>query len=263
MGIVDNIPISIGRIEILTSFQVLESKDEVLILGNNWLREAKANMNWEQSTLTIRKGETVIKIRITFTKTSKVITQEVDDNSDYNEEELDDYYVYYSDRSDVETSDEELDFEYNPWVDTYSPNYSEESDQETEVVSKFGNPAIFLAENEAPNKNKPEEPRAEHNVGPLTYHQQQSFDNVLRDYSDICAKSQTEIGRTTIIKHRIHVGDALPIAQKPYRLNPENAKFVNEELQKMEANGIVRRSYSPWASPVVIVGKKGGDKRLF
>jgi hypothetical protein len=98
------------------------------------------------------------------------------------------------------------------------------------VVSKLGNPAIFLAENEAPNKDKPEESRAEHNVGPLTYHQQQSFDNVLRDYSDICAKSQTEIGRTTIIKHRIHVGDALPIAQKPYRLNPENAKFVKEEL---------------------------------
>ena len=30
----------------------------------------------------------------------------------------------------------------------------------------------------------------------------------------------------------------------------------------METNGIIRLSYSPWASPVVIVGKKGGDKRL-
>ena len=30
----------------------------------------------------------------------------------------------------------------------------------------------------------------------------------------------------------------------------------------MEANGIVRRSFSPWASSVVIVGKKDGDKRL-
>ena len=26
--------------------------------------------------------------------------------------------------------------------------------------------------------------------------------------------------------------------------------------------GIIRPSYSPWASPVVVVGKKGGDKRF-
>src|ERR1044071_2790962 len=30
----------------------------------------------------------------------------------------------------------------------------------------------------------------------------------------------------------------------------------------MEAAGIVRPSYSPWASPIVVVGKKGGEKRF-
>ena len=59
LGIVDNVPVVIGRIEIPTSFQVLESRDEILILGNDWLRSSNANMDWEKSTLTIRK----IKLR--------------------------------------------------------------------------------------------------------------------------------------------------------------------------------------------------------
>ena len=37
LGIADNVLITIGQARIMTSFQVLESKDEVLILGNNWL----------------------------------------------------------------------------------------------------------------------------------------------------------------------------------------------------------------------------------
>ena len=37
---------------------------------------------------------------------------------------------------------------------------------------------------------------------------------------------------------------------------------MNEEIKKMLENRIIRPSKSPWASPVVIVGKKGGEKRL-
>ena len=70
------------------------------------------------------------------------------------------------------------------------------------------------------------------------------FQDHLVEYTDICAKSQTEIGRTTEIKHRIYTGNAIPIAQKPYRTNPENAKFLNEELKRMEINKIIQPSYS-------------------
>jgi len=45
LGIVSDLPITLGKISTPTSFQVLESKDEVLILGNEWLRENKAVMN--------------------------------------------------------------------------------------------------------------------------------------------------------------------------------------------------------------------------
>ena len=85
---------------------------------------------------------------------------------------------------------------------------------------------------------------------------------VLYNYSDIYASSQTEIGRITLITHKINTGKAALIAQKPYRINPENEKFLNKEVERLLKSGIIRKSYSPWAFPVVIVGKKGGDKWL-
>ena len=72
LGIIDNIPVNIGKIKIPTSFQVLESRDEILILGNDWLRENNANMSRKQSTLIIKRGGSIMRIPIAFTKTAKV-----------------------------------------------------------------------------------------------------------------------------------------------------------------------------------------------
>src|SRR5581483_6356928 len=111
LGIVSNLPVTIGRINIPTSFQVLESKDEVLILGNEWLREANAIMDWERSTLTIKKDDKIVKIPITFTKTSKVdIWEDPNIEDDYDEQKG--TLVYYSDNYSSEDN-----LEYNPWIE--------------------------------------------------------------------------------------------------------------------------------------------------
>ena len=99
-------------------------------------------------------------------------------------------------------------------------------------------------------------------MGPLTDAQQMKFEKVILQNADTYAKSQTDIGRTNIIKHQINTGDATPLAQSPYRCNPKNKEFLRKEISRMEEQGIVKRSKSPWAAPVVIVEKKGGDKRL-
>ena len=142
----------------------------------------------------------------------------------------------------------------------YSPDYSE--DDVLEGVEKLHNqinPAAFLAELEVIQTDSE---MIEQHVGPLDYHQHQLFQNILEDFADICAKSQTEISRTTEIKHCIHLEKDMPIAQKPYRLNPENAQFLKDELHRMESSGIIQRSYSPWASPVVLVNKPDGGIRF-
>ena len=108
--------------------------------------------------------------------------------------------------------------------------------------------------------NTPATPKI--NLGPLDYHQQNLFQQVLKEFEDICAKSQTRIGKTHVINHKILTGDAPPVAQPPYRMNPVKREFLKKEIVKMEEQRIIRKSSSPWASPVVIVEKKGGDKRL-
>jgi hypothetical protein len=116
LGIVDNVPVVIGRIKIPTSFQVLESRDEILILENDWLRNSNANMDWEKSTLTIRKNQTTIRIPITFTKTSKVVTHDEPDEvseEDYEEEYLEKMPIYFSDSSEEDSADQSK-LEFNP-----------------------------------------------------------------------------------------------------------------------------------------------------
>jgi hypothetical protein len=261
LGIVDDVPVIIGKIEIPTSFQVLESRDEILILGNDWLRNSNANMDWEKSTLTIRKDRTTIRIPITFTKTSKVVTHDASEEiseDEYEEECLEEMPIYFSDSSEEDSTDQG-ELEFNPWINFYSPESSEaetEDDDDVDSINANKNPAVFLAE------TVQDEPVPINQTGPLDHHQQELFQALLNDHSDICAKSQTRIGRTNLIRHRILTGDAAPIAQTPYRTNPKNREFLKNEIVKMEEQGIVRKSSSPWASPVVIVDKKGGDKRI-
>lgn len=47
-----------------------------------------------------------------------------------------------------------------------------------------------------------------------------------------------------------------PIAQRPRRLGPHLLQIVRNEFDQLLAQGIIRRSTSPWASPIVVVKKR-------
>ena len=47
-----------------------------------------------------------------------------------------------------------------------------------------------------------------------------------------------------------------PIASKPYIPPLKHYEWVHREIETLEQAGIIERSISPWASPVVIVPKK-------
>ena len=68
-------------------------------------------------------------------------------------------------------------------------------------------------------------------------------------------------GRYEGTQHEINTGSARPVASKGFR-NPKvaNPEF-HTQLLEWEAAGIIERSTSPWAAPVLIVPKKSGKFR--
>ena len=59
-----------------------------------------------------------------------------------------------------------------------------------------------------------------------------------------------------LVEMEIETGNHPPIASKPYTLPLKYYDWVQREIETLEKAGIIERSISPWASPVVIVPKK-------
>jgi len=70
------------------------------------------------------------------------------------------------------------------------------------------------------------------------------------------------LGCTSQCQHRIELTDPRTIKQQPRRLSAVQRKQVEEEVEKMDAQGVIRPSYSPWASQIVLVPKKDGSTRF-
>ena len=93
---------------------------------------------------------------------------------------------------------------------------------------------------------------------------QEAFDKLCEKYDDIISKNSGDIGKTMLVEMEIDTGNHPPIASKPYTLPLKHYDWVQKEIETLEKAGIIERSISPWASPVVIVPKKstaGGPPR--
>ena len=99
-------------------------------------------------------------------------------------------------------------------------------------------------------------------VGPLDHQQQNIFLQMVNENGDICAFSQLDIGRTNLLQHEINTSTHVPVAKQAYKANPLKKQFIEKEIDEMERRGLIRRSKSPWASPIVVVDKKDNAKRL-
>ncbi|XP_044766949.1 uncharacterized protein LOC123322930 [Coccinella septempunctata] len=76
------------------------------------------------------------------------------------------------------------------------------------------------------------------------------------------AKFKDIKGTTPLVEHKIHLLKKEPIKQRYRPQNPKMQQLINQEVDRMLAEGIIEPSNSPWSSPVVIVKKKDGNPRF-
>ena len=86
--------------------------------------------------------------------------------------------------------------------------------------------------------------------------------SVIEKYSFLFAMNSLDLGRTDLVKHHIELKDYTPIKDRYRRILPHQYEEVRKHLKEMLDIGAIRRSNSPWASPVVLVRKKDGSLRF-
>ena len=83
-----------------------------------------------------------------------------------------------------------------------------------------------------------------------------SFEELCQQQHEAFLKNNKDIGRTQLIEMEIDTGDSLPVAQSPYTLPLKHYDWVRQEIETLEKSGVIERSLSRWASPVIVVPKK-------
>lgn len=71
-----------------------------------------------------------------------------------------------------------------------------------------------------------------------------------------------KLGNTEVLQHEIHLTDPTPRKQAARPVTPLQREVIWKELDAMLESRVVERSFSPWATPIVIVKKKDGSDRF-
>jgi hypothetical protein len=86
-----------------------------------------------------------------------------------------------------------------------------------------------------------------------------SVKSLLLEYRDTFVHGNVGLGKTTLEKHVIDTGDAVPVRRGPYRIPYSQHADVQHAVQEMLDAGVIRESTSAWNAPLILVRKKTND----
>ena len=95
----------------------------------------------------------------------------------------------------------------------------------------------------------------------LNEKQQKELKSLLCSFKDIFSGTGDPLGRTNVVKHAIKT-QGPPIRQPMRRLPIVMKDVVNQEVEGMLKQGVIRPSNSPWSSPIVLARKQDGSWRF-
>ena len=90
----------------------------------------------------------------------------------------------------------------------------------------------------------------------------QKFEELCDEYGEAFSKNNEDIGKTKLVKMDIDTGDSPPVSSRPYTLPLKHYEWVQKEIESLECAGVITKSMSKWASPIVIVPKKSAPGEL-
>ena len=88
----------------------------------------------------------------------------------------------------------------------------------------------------------------------------QKFEELCEEYGEAFSKNNEDIARTKLVKMDIDTGDSPPVSSRPYTLPLKHYEWVQREIESLERAGVITKSMSKWASPIVIVPEKSAPR---
>lgn len=85
---------------------------------------------------------------------------------------------------------------------------------------------------------------------------------IIESHESIFSRDKMDCGEAKGFVHRIHLTDDRPFRMPYRRIPPSQYAKLRTALNEMEEKGIIRKSHSDYASPLVLVWKKNGDLRI-